>query len=175
MKRSKWMFITKRYSHLLVILAFFDFGCAHTHQISQQSPVNFGSKKVRIVLMNSSERIAAHHVQVASDSVSYINTKTKMKRSVATTEVDKIITVNHGKGAAEGLGVGLLTGLAMVGVSAALIAGAEWDGDGPHPLTFVVLAALAGAGFTGVSTIIGAAAGSRDIYVFDEKEDEKTQ
>ena len=78
MKRSKWMFITKRYSHLLVILAFFDFGCAHTHQISQQSPVNFGSKKVRIVLMNSSERIAAHHDQVASDSVSYINTKTKM-------------------------------------------------------------------------------------------------
>lgn len=176
MKRSKWMFFTKRCLYLLLALAFFNFGCAHTHRISQQSPANLADKKVRIVLVNSVECIAAHDVQVASDSVSYIDTKTKMKRSVATTEVAKIIKVNHTKGALEGLGIGLLTGLAMVGVSVALTAGEPPPDDGPPASTgAAILGALAGAGFTVVSTMIGAASGSRDIYIFDEKKDEKTQ
>ena len=172
MKKLKLMLLTKRYLNLLLALAFFNFGCAHIRPIPRQSSVNFGDKKVKIILTDSSEGITAHYVQVAPDSVSYIDTKTSMKKSIATADVEEIITVNHGQGAAEGFGVGLLTGLAMVGLSVALTAGEEHDGDGPSAAAiWIGLAVVGGAGFTLLSTMIGAAGGSKDIYVFNEKKD----
>ncbi|MFQ5674703.1 MAG: hypothetical protein ACE5G1_02305 [bacterium] len=63
----------------------------------------------------------------------------------------------------------------MVGVSAVIAAGEEYSGGGPPPAILVYFAAAAGAGFTVLSTMIGAASGSRDIYVFAEKKDEKAQ
>lgn len=162
------MFFSKRCLHLLIVLTFLNFGCSHTHRMSNQSPSNFADKKVRIFLVGRSEFITAYHVQVATDSVSYIETKTKMKRNVAITDVIEVIKVNHLKGAGEGLIIGLLTGLAMVGVSAAISASKEDPIEGEK--LWVGYGIVAGAGFTLLSTILGAAGGSRDIYIFNKKD-----
>jgi hypothetical protein len=148
--------------------------CSHTTYVSppdMRSCARVSEKiaghKATVTLTNGAQ-FEAQGVLVALDSVSWLDPQTDELRTVPTAEVWEIHIISHGKGALEGLGIGLLTG-ALTG--AAL--GAS-DGDDP-PGWFSMTAAqkakggavvLGGLGAL-VGPTVGAGVGHRDVYRFD--------
>ncbi|MFQ5772693.1 MAG: hypothetical protein ACE5HX_19315 [bacterium] len=102
--------------YMFLVCSIFIFGCAHTHYIPQDSHVSkfselnkkLANEKVSIVLIDNAKQIETQNVHIASDSINYFDVKRNMKMRLATSKVNKIIKINHGKGAAEGFGLGLL-------------------------------------------------------------------
>lgn len=170
--------LRKSYLHVFMIFSIIIVGCTHTrhiprHPLSDQLDEinkNLSGKKVKIVLATSSEHIAAENVYVAYDSVHYINTKTNMKKHIAASEVNKITIISHGKGAAEGFGLGMLSWVGATVVAIAIVGGGPVE-DGPPASTLVAYYALVwGAPIPILTTFVGAAGGSKKTYVFDDKE-----
>ncbi len=171
--------LRKSYLHVFMIFSIIIVGCTHTRHIPQhplsdqldEINKNLSGKKVEIVLATSSEHIAAENVYVAYDSVHYINTKTNMKKHIAASEVNKITIISHGKGAAEGFGIGMLSWVVLTVASVMIIGDKGPVEDGPPAIQVVAYYALVGgAPIPILTTFVGAARGSKKTYVFDDKE-----
>ncbi len=177
-----WHFFQKSCIHLLLILSIMHVGCSSSRFIPPDSlsdelaeiNKNLSGKMARIVLTKSSEKIAAKNVSVTSDSVYYVDRKAKVIKQIALSDVHEIIIAQPGKGAVQGLGVGLVGSAALIGLSYASVAG-EFDEiveDGPGPGIVLLYALAAGAVLLVFTTVTGAAVGSM-TYIFDDKEGDK--
>ncbi|MFQ5772685.1 MAG: hypothetical protein ACE5HX_19270 [bacterium] len=164
---------------LFLVCSIFIFGCAHTHNIPQHSHVSkfnelnkkLANKKINLVLIDNAKQIETQNVHIASDSVYFLDVKSNVKMHLATSKVNKIIQINHGKGAVEGFGLGLLGGAAILGATTlvALNHGDNSEEDAYDRLGIVLTGITIGGGVVLISPFIGAARGSKNIYVLTKK------
>jgi hypothetical protein len=157
----------------------FSIACAHTHHIPRNSQLSkfneinkkLATERVTIFLVDDAIQIEAENVHIASDSVWYLDKKTNIKSHIATFRVNKIIQINQGKGAAEGFGLGLLGGAVIWGaiILDALNQCDDCDED-PHSSSGIVSTGIViGGGGALISSFIGAAKGSKSIYVLNKE------
>lgn len=161
-----------------MIFSILSVGCIHSRHILHDSltkeldKINeeLAGKRVQIELLGDSKKLTAKNIYLSPDSVYYVETKTNKQDRIDISHVHRIITKNHGKGAIEGFAGGLLTWGGLVGVSILAIGGkVDPVEDGPGEGILVYYAILGGAPLPILGTIIGAAAGSKKIYVFNKK------
>jgi hypothetical protein len=163
----------KTYFYVITIFSILNVGCIHSRHVLNDSlteeldQINkeLEEKRAQIALLSDSKELAAENMYLSADSVYYVETKTDGQERIAIADVHRIITKNHGRGAVEGFAGGLITWGGLVGISILAAGGAEAE-DGPTGGTLVYYTILAGAPLPIVGTIIGAAVGSKKIYVF---------
>lgn len=170
----------RRNTHFYAILVFsiLNAGCIHSRHIHHDSPqkelntINeeLAGKTAQITFHSDPGELTAENIRVSPDSVFFVDTKTDRQQRFANTDIDKIIVRNHSRGALEGFGGGLLTWGGLVGLVAIVIGGNDdSDEDGPTGGQAVAYAFVAGTLLPITGTIVGAAAGSRKIYNFNQK------
>lgn len=104
------------------------------------------------------------------DWTSWIDPATQTGVKVETREISSIKFMSRGKGALDGLGIGLLTG-ALVGITAGLSGGDDppglfsWTAEEKATIGGIFLGALGAL----VGLPVGTAAGSSDIYRIDKE------
>lgn len=166
--RRKW------YCHLIMIFFVFNLGCIHSRYIHRDRPTEeletvnkeLAGKKAQIALFRDAKRLPATEVYLSADSVHYVDAKTGVREQVAISDVHRITTRDHGRGATEGLTGGLIAWGGLVGLSILAIGGkADPAEDGPGEGILVYFAILGGASLPIVGTIIGATTGHKEIYV----------
>ncbi|KAA3620111.1 MAG: hypothetical protein DWQ05_05120 [Calditrichaeota bacterium] len=164
-----------RHFLLIIILAFLA-GCTHSRQFSNYDQLNsILEDKIVKLEMKDGSRLRVENLQISPDSTSWQEPKTGSKRLATGTEkVHKILIIDRGKGAAEGLGFFMAVGFGL-GIAGFL------DGDDP-PGFFsfraeekFMVGFLAGGIIPGVvlGIPIGAFNGSTDIYVLNPKSPKK--
>lgn len=167
----------KTYFYVIIIFSILSGGCIHSRHILNDSlteeldQINeeLAGKTVQISLLGDSKKLTAENIYLSADSV-YVETKTGENYRIAISDVHRIITKNHGRGALEGFAGGLITWGGLVGVTILAIGGkADPVEDGPSEGTLVFYTILGGAPLPLLGTIIGAVAGSKKIYVVNKK------
>lgn len=166
------------YSYVIMIFSILNVGCIHSRHILHDSltteleTINeeLEGKGAQIALLSDSKELTAENIYLSADSVYYVRTKTNEREQTAISDVHRIITKNHGKGAVEGLAGGLITWGGLVGVTILAIGGkVDSAEDGPGEGVLLGYTILGGAALPILGATIGAAAGSKKIYVFNEK------
>ncbi len=153
-------------------------GCTNT---TVMNPSNFvacarlnkgaDGRKTTLSLLDGRE-VNTDGLLLAPDSTSWFDARTDELRTVPTAEVVEVRFVKRGKGALEGLGIGLLTG-ALTGAVLGLA-----DGDDPPGWFSMTAEQKAGLGAIGlgglgglIGPVVGAGVGHRDIYRFEARPD----
>lgn len=127
-------------------------------------------KKVGITLTNGCV-FNGKSIQITHDSTSWLDSNTKNTQSIATSQIKSTVLKKSGRGALEGLGLGILSGA----ITGALIGFVSGDDDPQTvflPYTAeekavgygVVLGAAGGL----LGLPIGAAVGSKDKFLFED-------
>ncbi len=150
-------------------------GCSHVHILktgpegSAQFPDEINHKKTTLTLRGTGDFTDVRLIRMTPDSTFWKLTNGQILKA-SSGEIAQIQFVNRGRGALEGLGIGVLVG----GITGAVI-GLASGNDNEGFIRFSAGAkALMGAVFFGalgglIGTPIGAAAGSRDIYHFENR------
>ena len=162
----------KTISSLFLVLSCLVTGCIHNHTLNSTTSDNYKSlteqsrhRKAIIVLKNG-RLYYAEKLRLEPDSTLWIDAYAKSAQAAKTSEVAHVRFTRRGKGALEGLGLGLLGGA----VSGAILG--FTDGDEPSdswwPWTAEEKAIIGGIFFGGMGgltgILIGAIAGSKDVY-----------
>ena len=121
--------------------------------------------KVATVLLADGRELKVGTLQVTPDSTSWLDPETGRFESVATAEIQEMRFVRHGKGALEGLGMGLLVGAVVGGALGASARCEGWCFVSQGELALIGGAVLGGIGAL-VGAPIGAAVGSKEIFHF---------
>jgi hypothetical protein len=171
---------------ILFFLAIFLCGCSTTYSVRSSVKNNYMYEKLKgqpsrkvcgydyfneelrgqdaTIELRDGKEVYAMGVQIANDSVSWFDASTYIKSKVSLEQLDKIIMKDHAIGAAEGLGLGLLSG-AVVGTGIGLVLYSNSNSD------YRALSILAGGivgtvvGFV-VGPITGVIIGHSYIYEF---------
>jgi hypothetical protein len=163
---------------IIIALAVFTSRCTHLRQVQSFDEINkvAAGKPARVTLTDG-RVLSGKGLQMATDSTSWLDSTTGRKQSIVTTEIDKVVIKKRGRGALEGLGMGVLAG-AVIGFALGDDPPCE-----PYPNDLFGIGqslcegfrlsagekALAGAGGGGLwGMIIGAAVGSKDKFVLHE-------
>ena len=162
---------------ILVIGSIF-MSCTHIFFISNESqltepPIKENSKKheAKIILKNGQDYTGSF-LNFSQDSLSWKTSESETK-SVRYSEIKSITFRKHGKGALEGLGMGLLLG----GLFGAVIGYSSGDDPGSGILALkrkdkVILYAIFWGGISGLGgLIVGSLEGSTEKYVFKIERD----
>jgi len=161
---------------MIVILAFILWGCTHTRHLSQiensdeiEQINRLGVGKESKIIPHLGETITALDIHVHADQTYFLNVNSRQKDSITTSEIREIHFKRSGKGALEGLGIGLLFG-ATTGVVGGFLSGDDDPGwfamTAEEKATGLGIIGGIGGGILGLP--IGAATGSREIFVFPE-------
>jgi hypothetical protein len=162
---------------LLVICSIF-MSCTHIFLINKksqltESPINENSEKyeAKIILKNGQDYTGSF-LNFSQDSLSWKTSESETK-SIRYSEIKSITFRKHGKGALEGLGMGLLLG----GLFGAVIGYASGDDQDGEILSFTakekaILTAICCGGIGGVGGLfVGSLEGSTEKYVFKIERD----
>ena len=158
----------KTISWLLIMSMFLSAACSSTRFVEPTEPsydeVNekFQGKKATITLMDNQKQ-KGQNAHVTPDSTSWLDLGIGLRQTIATSEVKKIVVINHGTGALKGLRSGAIVG-SCIGLLAA-IQPSEGDYEGGVKLLFVVTPIL---GFSLLGLLIGAGLGARETYVLNQ-------
>lgn len=161
-------------SGILVLFALILWGCTHTHHLSRaKNPdelkqINrLGTGKEGKMILNQGEMITAQDIHVRADQTYFLNVNSGRKDSITTSEIREFHFKRSGQGALEGLGIGLLFG-ATTGVVAGFLSGDDPPGwfamTAEEKATGLGILGGIGGGILGLP--IGAATGSREIFIF---------
>lgn len=164
---------------LLALSPLIGYGCSHAHVVPDRSNVDrirevneaVAGENGTISLLERGGPLSATNLSVAPDSVRYLDSRTMRRAAVATSRVDRFTVKDSGRGALEGLGLGFLAYGALVGTAAVLGGFAEGTGSGDDPITLGILpywAAVALAPVPIVTILVGAAFGSKSVYIFGQ-------
>jgi uncharacterized protein YceK len=156
---------------LVVLIVFTLTGCATMRVVDTQAPspyaeVNKATQgRVVQVQLADGRTLEATDLDVAPDVASYVDADGQM-HTVATDTIEQIRLVRHGRGALEGLGIGLMMGAAS-GAMVGLASGSTCDeGDLFCDPGFFALAfgALGGAAGSLVGLAAGSVRGHHTVY-----------
>lgn len=157
---------------MIIALAVFTSQCTHIRQVHSFDDINKAAAgKPASMTLTNGRVLSGKGLEVAIDSTFWLDSVTGRKQSIATSEVGKVVIKKRGRGALEGLGIGILTGA----VTGAVIGFASGDDDPKTvflPLTAeekalgggIVLGAAGGL----LGLPIGAAVGSKDKFILHE-------
>ncbi len=177
MRRQFW---TESYFYVILIFSILNVGCIHSRHILRDSSTEeldktneeLLGKRAQMSLLRKSEKLTAENVYLSADSVYYVETKTNEQKQIAVSDVYKIATRNRGRGTVEGFVGGLVIWGGLVGTSLLLVTAFPDDPtveDGPGGGALVYSLMVGGSALPVLGTIIGAAVGSRKIYVFNKE------
>jgi hypothetical protein len=161
-----------RYMYLLVVITA-SAGCTSTRVVDTQAPspyveVNEAVQgRVVQVQLADGRTLRATDVDLAPDVASYVDADGQM-HTVATDKIEQIRLTQHGRGALEGIGIGLLiggAGGAMVGL-ASVSACNEGDLFCDPGFYAIAFGALFGAIGGAIGLISGTVRGHRTVYRF---------
>lgn len=158
---------------VIMALAVFASRCTHIRQVHSFDDINKAAAgKLASMTLTNGQVLSGKGLQMAMDSTFWLDKATGRKQSIATSEIGKVVIKKRGRGALEGLGIGILTGA----VTGALIGFASGDDDPKTvflPLTAEEKALGGGIVLGGAGGLlglpIGAAVGSKDKFVLHEK------
>ena len=158
-------------------------GCTHNYTVRLRSSEDYASlnqralRKQAIVTLMDGQKLTPNMLRFDPDSTSWFDPNTQRVIAVQTAEVSNVRFVRRGKGAAEGLGIGLLGG----GLFGAVIGFASGDDETdcfPLCLTAKEKAVLGGIvlGVIGgvLGTLAGVSSGSRDNYHIEHEYPQST-
>jgi hypothetical protein len=159
-----------KYSQLfLILIPFFIISCSSTHRLKKESADEFAEqfnalsqdKKTEISEITQ-VKYKAQNVRLSSDSVYWTNLKDNSIRVSKIGRISQIRFTDSGKGALEGMGIGLLAGFS----TGAVIDYASGDDRSFVSATAVLVTLGSILGF-----IIGAASGHEDIFILNDPQD----
>lgn len=171
----------KLHFHLVLALSILSIACTHTSQLRPPSLANeldqtneeLAGENAKIRLRHYAGELTVKNVFLSTDSVYYLDADTThIEESIAISDVHKIVTKNHVKGAAEGFGIGILLGAGVFG-GASLIAlthGDNSEGAAFARLGIVATGVAVGASTALISPIVGAVKGSKNVYILKKNE-----
>lgn len=169
----------KNLIYILLIALFLISGCSHTYVLDKESPNEFIEKvnkktkrKKGVIRTKDGEKNKGKEITVTVDSSSWIDMKTSYYKTIANSELNQIILNDHGKGALEGLGLGILSGF-ITGFGIGYLSYSEHGNffdrkDDYATITGTALGLL--GGFLGL--IGGAAGGAKEIFMFNDLKSE---
>ena len=121
--------------------------------------------------MEDGQKLEARNLRIKADSISWISLDNQKTARLPAANVTEIKFVRKGKGALEGMGLGLIYG-AVFGAGLGLAQGDDNEGSW-FRLSAGQKAALLGITFGGAGFLaglpIGTIAGSKDIYYLEQK------
>jgi hypothetical protein len=153
---------------IVVIVCSFTLSCTHITHIPPESSLQRINKLAQsngaVIKFQNGQICKGKHLKISSDSTTWIDDSDQRQKTL-TSEVHMITFNSHGKGAMEGLGLGMLFG----GTAGAVLG--YTNGDDPGNETFsrgemmrirgVVMGVIGGA----TGTIFGLAAGSTERFI----------
>ena len=156
----------------LAFILLWGIGCTHTHILAPEEPGSYASLNERAaqqgthVMLADGQRFSAAALQMTPDWTSWIDPASGSVMNVATSEVAAVQFNRHGRGAWEGLGLGLLSGA----VTGAAIGFADGDDESGFLTSTAEEKALGGGILLGgagglLGLLVGAAVGSKDVYL----------
>ncbi len=154
--------INKSMCCILGLLIFINsIGCSSSHQLVNYEEFNqdYKSRDVEVILGNG-EIVEGKLKYLGSDSTIFKQSASEGQLMVPCSEIAVIITRDHGQGAIEGVGVGLLTG-SVVTVVLLFIALDDHDDFGE---AFAIGSYYITLPVSIISLILGATAGHKDYY-----------
>ena len=149
---------------------------ADSAAVIQFSEINKQAQRARArVILTDGQQYRAFQLQVTMDSTSWFDPKTGRVRSVATGAISEITFIRKGRGALQGLGIGLVVG-ALSGAFLGLVhgddppCGESWicfrfTAQQKAMIGAVSLGSLGGA----VGSLTGAILGSKNRYRFGQR------
>lgn len=152
----------------LILLIILGMGCAHRQYISRNMSVDqynklnsrFENKMAKVVYGPNEKKVK--NVQLDPDSATFLEEKAEQESRIPLSDLQKISVKNYGRGFGDGFLIGLGSGVVILGGAVAIGSG---RGDEWEALGWAVGGILAGGGVLLLSTIIGGAVGSSDIYI----------
>jgi len=164
----KRLFMVSKNSMWLILLIILGMGCSHRQYISRNLPADqYGKLNSR--LENKSAKVVygpqeknVTNVQLDPDSATFLEEKAEQESRIPLSDLQKISVKNYGRGFGDGFLIGLASGVAIFGGAVAIGSGSDDDWEA---LEWGVGGILAGGGVLLLSTIIGGAVGSSDIYI----------
>lgn len=168
-------------SILLLPLIIFYNACTSNYIIKKDiSSLNILNEKLTgemaTLIMTDGKKIDGKNIVITGDSIFYTDIESRFFSGELTSNINKIVITDHGRGAMEGLGYGCLSGF-LIG---AAIGAASFD---PDDTGFLVPnnrfdAALTGGIVTGIpftvlGLIFGAGGGHTDNYILNESKIEQ--
>ncbi len=159
-------------------------GCIHNYTVRPTSSADYASlnqhalRQQAIVTLLDGRAFYADKLQFAPDSTSWLDPNTRSVMAVHTTKVSDVRFVRRGRGALEGLGIGLLGGV-LTGALIGLAGGDEPEDFGCLPVcTAKAKAFFGGITFGAIGGLIGlpigAMAGSKDVYHIEPESPQST-
>ena len=166
--------IMKRFLPLLMLTGLF-VGCSHTLPFSNYDLINSLTKgKVATLKLPEWDNIKGRDIQITTDSTYWIEPRKGIKNAVPTSQVHKLVIVNHGRGAWEGFRPFFGAGLAL-----GLLGLIEGDDPPCGPDTWICFSLSAtdkflignslGIGSGVIPGLIGYMVGSNDVYVINPR------
>lgn len=146
-------------------------GCTSTRVVDTQAPSPYAEVNEAVqgrvvqVQLADGRALQATDLDVAPDVASYVDADGQM-HTVATDRIEQIRLIQHGRGALEGIGIGLLTGGgggALVGLMSASTCGKDDWFCGPG-FNAAVFGTLFGAIGGAIGLISGTVRGHRTVY-----------
>jgi hypothetical protein len=168
----------KKINPWAALLLIYSIGCTHVTMVNHDSPdasyyeVNKkgAGRKSQIELINH-ERYLGKDVTIDSDSTSWSDAPTGLKRTVPTAAIGQIQIIDHDRGALDGFLIGAITGAIPGGVLYAGLAEGLCETGDCNTTTAAILGGVVGGAAVGLvlGLPIGAAAGSKHKFVFEDR------
>ncbi|UCG52447.1 MAG: hypothetical protein JSW58_02540 [Candidatus Latescibacterota bacterium] len=149
-------------------------GCSHPHYIAsidsdeRQSLEQLASKGSCAVVLVDGTKYKAANLTIGPDSTTWVSKETGERVGVATSDIEKIVFVSRGRGAAEGVLVGFAAG-ASLGAFLGLLSGEDCEEVSGEICISRQAAVMIGIVALGlpvalVGAMVGASHGSKDLY-----------
>jgi hypothetical protein len=169
----KWQVIPMRYTFpILAVLVLA--GCTSTRVVDSSAPMPYAEvneqaqRRTAQMQLADGRTMRATYLRVDRDSASYVDGMGDV-RSIATSRIVSVRFTRHGRGALQGIGIGLLSGGgggALVGLMSSTTCGKDdwFCGPGFNAAVFgVFFGAIGGA----IGLVTGTARGHRTVYRFN--------
>ena len=158
-----------KYLMLLILPIILEMGCSHRQYISRNmSADQYGKLNSRLEnkmakVVYSSHEKNVKNVQLDSVSATFFEEKAEQESRIPLSDLQKISVKNYGRGFGDGFLIGLGAGVVIFGGAVAIASGK--GNDDWEALDWAAGGILAGGGVIILSTLIGGAIGSNDIYI----------
>ena len=165
----------------LLFCVFLNLACSTTHLITpspQDDEMSFDEfnagldqKEATIVFTNDTS-VAALGVSITPDSLFWSDATTSTRKSGSIKSIKSVVVVEQGEGAVEGMYLGLLSGVVVGLVTAAVAVGEPHDLEG---LAYIILPAVGGGAGLVAGLIVGIVNGHPYTYQFQSSETPKPE
>ena len=167
-KKLEEVMVIKFSQLFLILIPFFIISCSSTHRLKKESADEFAEQFNALSQDKKTEiseitrvKYKAQNVRLSSDSVYWTDLKDNSIRVSKIGRISQIRFNDSGKGALEGLGIGILVGFST---------GAVID-YASHNESLIPARAILGTLGSISGLIIGAARGHEDIFILNDPQD----